>query len=382
MATPDHQPTEQQPAAESHQEQSEDDGSLFDVLMLGRTGTGKSTTGNTLLRAKAPRSFSREWFESKSGAHSVTKSCKLLTNSYVVPHLRVLDVQGFAPSNALTDGYNIYQANLTILREILMVQASERLTFKRILYFLPGRGPPERADASLQEEISVMHYFFGNTIFENMVLVTTVHESMSRKGALTDDVLESGRKVFRAALRCIVQKTLKEGQEAPEIPNPPIIYLSVEDNGEELFDKLEEQNVTHSNGLQLEFLDDVCARCATKLMTIQGKTAYAIDGEGKPVVYADTFCHPTFVRKFNKTERIVGGISIILTAGLLYKIKKAGVPWFTNSDEVCLNHKCRSPPGSRGCMKVGEKLELSTVTNNVKAANTYISTDHTNKLGH
>jgi len=366
----------QQPTEQSHQE-SENDDSLFDVLMLGRTGTGKSTTGNTLLKANAPRSFSREWFDSRSGAHSVTKSCKLLTNYYVEPHLRVLDVQGFAPSSALNDGYNIYQANLSILREILLVQAKERLAFKRILYFLPGRGPPERADASLQEEISVMHYFFGNTIFENMVLVTTVHESMSHKGILTDAALQKGREVFRVALGCVIQKTIPEGKAAPEIPNPPIIYLSMQDTGEELFDKIEEQNVIHSNGLKLEFSRDVCARCATKLMAIQGKTAYAIDDKGEPVVYAETLCHPTFVPKFGKTERVVGGISLIFTLGLL---KLAGVPWFTNSSEVCLNHNCRNPPGSRGCMKVGEKLELSAVTGNIKAANTYITTDHTNKL--
>ena len=374
MATSDHLPTEQK--TESHQD-SKDDDSLFDVLMLGRTGTGKSTTGNTLLKANAPRSFNLELFDSRSGAQSATKSCKLLTNDRVRPHLRVLDVQGFAPSNALKDGYNIYQANLAILREILLMQYTERLAFKRILYFLPGRGPPERADSSLQEEIAVMHYFFGNTIFENMVVVTTVPPSMSRKGALPDVALEEGRKVFQVALECVIQKTIQKGQVAPKIPNPPIMYLSMEDTGEDLLGKVKEQSVIHSNGLKLEFSNDVCARCATKLMTIQGKTAYAFDNTGKPVVYGETFCHPTFVRKFGKTKRVVGGISIIFTLGLS---SLAGAPWFTNSEEVCLNHKCRQPPGSRGCMKVGEKLELSAVTSNIEAANPYITTDHTNEL--
>jgi len=210
-----------------------------------------------------------------------------------------------------------------------------------------------------------------------MVLVTTVPPSISRKGALPDVALEKGREVFQFALRCVIEKTIPEGQAAPEIPNPPIMYLSMQDTGEELFGKLEEQNVVHSNGLKLEFSKDICARCATKLMAIQGKMAYATDDEGKPVAYGETLCHPTFVRKFGKTERVVGGISLIFTLGLA---TLAGVPWFTNSEEVCLNHICRKPPGSRGCMKVGEKLELSAVMGNIKAANPYITTDHINKL--
>ena len=359
-------------------EQSEDHGPPFDVLLLGRAGLGKSTTGNTLLQAKAPRSFSREWFECKPGAHSVTKSCKLLTNHFVKPHWRVLDSQGFAPSDALSGGHTIYQANLAILREILTVQARENLAFKRILYFVPGRGPPERADSTLQEEISVMYYFFGTTIFENMVLVATVHRSMSTKNQLSETVLEEGREIFQEALKAVMKDSLSENQALPErIPKPPMIYLSLQDKGEELLDELEEQNVEHSNGLHLEFMDDVCARCATKLMAVEGKRAYAVGENDEPIVYTDTLCHPAFINKYGKTEKIIGGISIIITLGLA---KVAGVPWFTNSEEVCMNHQCHKPPGSGGCLKVGEKYELSAVMGNLKAAKTYITSDHTNML--
>ena len=132
------------------------------------------------------------------------------------------------------------------------------------------------------------------------------------------------------------------------------------------------------NGLQLQFVEDVCSRCAIKLMTVQGKQAYAVEN-GTPVVYTDTFCHPSIVRKYGKTERIVSGISIVVSLGVLYF---AGMPWFTDSQEVCINFNCRKPPGSKGCLKVGEKHEPSKIIGESRAAKAFITFDHTNKMEH
>ena len=107
-----------------------------------------------------------------------------------------------------------------------------------------------------------------------------------------------------------------------------------------------------------------------------GKKAYAVE-KGEAVVYSDTYCHPSIIRKYGKTERIVGGILIVITLGIA---KATGVPWFIDSQEVCMNCECRKPPGSRGCWKVGEKHELSTITGDKRAVKSFLTLDHTNTV--
>ena len=52
-------------------------------------------------------------------------------------------------------------------------KARTRLPPRRVLYFLTCRGPLERADGVLQEEIKVMHDFSGMDIFNVMMIVAT-----------------------------------------------------------------------------------------------------------------------------------------------------------------------------------------------------------------
>ena len=94
------------------------------------------------------------------------------------------------------------------------------MKFARILYFLPVRGPLERADGVLQEEIKVMFGYFGRTIFKVMVIIATNYEDPRyQKLEFNDEDMKKTEGVFLTAVR-----TVTELQTCP-----PILYLPVEE---------------------------------------------------------------------------------------------------------------------------------------------------------
>ena len=207
----------------------------YDIMVIGKTGMGKSTTADKLLVANldehdyrgaehaepeteggkmtldnlsiwlhsdAPDEHLRIktrlknliFFRSMEEPHQeinlfhsgeqnvsdITLSCELISNEST--KVRVLDVPGFfgqgdagaLDASATEKAQCTIKVALGIMRQILQIQAAMNMRFRRILYFLPEQGSLKRSSSLLEMELTTMANYFGRAIFECMVIIVTM----------------------------------------------------------------------------------------------------------------------------------------------------------------------------------------------------------------
>ncbi|XP_064390323.1 uncharacterized protein LOC135338198 [Halichondria panicea] len=400
----------------------------FDVMFLGLTGQGKTTTADKLLIANPDGVNYREMFKDAqkaiidpnnqmatkedlfmwripsdrfsldrlstrlknlalfrtldnphlkvNGAHAGdmhvndrTQKCELLSNE--TTKVRVLDVPGFFGAMTSEEIQRVNSialkataSHLGTMRSILQIQTAMSIKFERILYFLPCRDTLQFSNAGLEQELELMYTYFGKAIFETMIIVTTI-------GSATYEIIPKGYPIEFPKQQLETSRTTFKDALAKflpiDTPCPPIIFISLYDTGESILKKIKETEVAQGS-LQLQLSSSICALCSSTIGERDGERVGCIPGhETSKLVklYEDSHCHPIFLPKYTTFQKITGGISYAVKNVVL----REQWEWPDFNVEECPNCKCQ--PGSKGCLMVGEKYEIGNQT---------FWVNHTNKV--
>ena len=300
-----------------------------------------------------------------NGILSTTSRCKLLAIEKT--NIRVLDIPGFSDSGKLQDVIgkiaSMKEGNLQIISWIVRAQYEFQLKVRRVVYFLPCKGPLEKADGTLQDELNVIHHFFGKEIFKCMVGAATLHKRHQLVGFDEHDIRLSTM-VLRQAIKSAI---------AEELVVPPIVYIGMRGSPEECLTKIKCAAVARDSILPFKFQENTCACCSVVVRQNKEKKLCVIDSERTVVPYQESKCHPCFVPKYSNLQKFAGGLAHMATLGIALMTAKGtsseSWPSFTNSDEVCIN--CRLSPGAVGCKQVGE-----TVTYKIGDVQQTVRVDH------
>ena len=299
-------------------------GNYYDILLIGNTGIGKTTTGKKIVPSSVRASVEVCNTDPADGTAFV-KGFQLLSN--VETRVRVLDTPGFSDSD-LTKQYGVLGGNLRIIRSIIRSQVSNSFKPRRILYFLPTRGAMTRADGGLQEEIKVMYEFFGSSLFGIMVIIATFDEEQSDSITFTDKQIGKTSRAFMDAYTAIT------GESLPRCP--PILYIPVSER--DILPQVKSAEVIDDTPLTINYYEKRCLKCAVKLVyERERKYIIQVETKGEILDVDDSKCHPYTIPNDSILQKIIGGFTYTVSFGRT-----------CYQENICSN--CKKLPGSEGCM--------------------------------
>ncbi len=367
MANPTHKDYQYNPTQQENGKVSDRGSSTSEDLTVWHVSDDPSELERVTLRLKNLvfwRSLENPHEEVNTGrkTHSrITERCELLSND--TSKVRVLDIPGFYGTNASSAEDVGVRANettlcdLSTMRKILRIQTTRSFKFNRIVYFLPETGVLTRSSQILQMEISIMKKYFDHSIFESMVVVATHNQSSYRMFPKDVELYtEEDKDTTLHRFKIAMQKVFKR----EDVPMPDLIFISLFDSCEQVLRKIKQSRVVRE-GVTLTLNPYLCARCGIKIQMLeQRQRGDNLDGDDwrlyAKCIYEESNQGVPYLESTCHPLMIPKHSKVARVIGGVAHVITGRVfkgKWPDFDNQDEVCGSCHGPPNCRGCIRVG-----------------------------